>query len=133
MGMNTFRAGANINVGVFVTQSGEFEVSQSVLNDSPAGIAPLQGRVAPTENVTADPPLAARTGEEILVYDHNEREVYMYVGAAVAAGAFLKPNASGRAITAAAADDCGAVALQAGAADGEIIKVRPLPPGSVAP
>lgn len=78
------------------------------------------GAIAPFINIdTAD-----ATGRGILVADKSAVSCKLEVGAAVAAGALLKPDASGRGITAVSTDRYSARALQAATALADIIEVE---------
>ena len=116
----SFIAGGNIGPSLFVKiEAGE---SNTVIlcgaGDAAIGISQEGTREAPIPGVT---PLAAAEGESLLVYQLGE-PCEIVAAAAIAAGDYLKPNASGQAVVAGAGDAYSAVSL-VDCASGEKCKV----------
>ena len=121
----SFIAGGNITPGAFVTQSTSTDrtVSASASGDKPIGVAWYSTHLTPLLGLNDG--YVAVAGEQVRVQILDGEEGWIQVGtSAVAAGDFLKPDASGTgtAITASSDGDYyGARALTAGAV-GQLIK-----------
>jgi hypothetical protein len=112
-------ASATIEPCRFVKISGNYTVAQCVANDVAIGIS-QQGSCTPP--VDGAPTAAATVGLPIQVFGDTETTL-IEAGAAFAAGAELKPDATGRGIAAVANDKYSAVAQKAATAAGQLIPV----------
>lgn len=115
----SFRASANINTSRFVKISGPHTVAQCVANEQAYGVSHEGTQEAPIPGVT---PLAASSGESCLVYGPGDN-CEVECGAAVTAGAFVKPDANGRAITASANDKYSGQAINSTGAANQKLKI----------
>jgi len=108
-------ATGTINPSVFVTASGSFEVAQSGSGDTPIGVSQVNTKLF---NLT----YAADAGDAICSFSEAQ-ECWLLYGGTVSAGDRLKPDSSGRGVTAGPTDSSGALALEAGAIN-ELHRVR---------
>jgi hypothetical protein len=92
----SFQAAEDIGSSLFVVVSGVHTVSVAGAGEAVYGVSHEGSREAPIPGVT---PLAAATGESVLVYGPGDN-CEVLCGAAVAAGAFVKSDAAGKAVTA---------------------------------
>lgn len=115
-------ASGDINPSRFVAKSGAFLVAQAGAGVIALGISHEGSKAVPLPGASS---LAAQAGDPIAVYGDTE-SCLLEAGAAFAAGAFLKPDAQGRGITAATGERFSAVAEQAAGAAGvkSIVLVR---------
>ncbi len=96
-GMNASAAIARCR---FVRQSGDFLLQQCVANEVAIGVSPEGTREAPIPGASAN---AAEAGDPIRIYTLGD-VCEIEVAAAITAGQFVKPDANGRAVVAAAND-----------------------------
>lgn len=118
----SYLAGADINPSRFVKISDDHTVIQCVADEVANGVSHEGTREAPLPDVT---PLAAKTGETCRVYGADETCEVEAAGA-ITAGAYLKPDANGKAvvvIAGVAAVQYSAIA-RAAAAAGEKCKIQ---------
>lgn len=107
-------ASGDINPSRFVTKSGAFTVAQAGAGAVAIGISHEGSKTAPIPGASS---LAASAGDPLAVYGDTEA-CLLEAGAAYAAGAYLKPDSTGRGITAASTEKYSAIAEQAAAAAG---------------
>lgn len=119
MTMPNFKASGNINKSRFVTISGAKTVAQSIAGDAPIGVSQRGTRDTPLPGAST---LAAASGDSLQIYGLGET-CQIEASAAIAAGAFLKPDADGKAAAAVATDKYYAQALTPSAAAGELIDI----------
>ncbi len=116
----SYRFGTDVAPSIFVKR--EAGVDHSVVpctaGDIAVGVSDEGSRSAPIPDAV---PLAGKEGESAQVYSLGE-PCEVFAGAAIAAGDFLKPDADGKAVPAAAGNQYSAVA-DASAAVGEKVKV----------
>lgn len=119
----SLKAGGNILPSRFIVISGDYEVSQAAAATAAyLGVSHDSTKSAPADglaNVNH-----AELGDTVSYYKVGD-SCLLEAGAAVAAGALLESDASGRGITAAGAGEmAGAIALEAAGAAGELIRVQ---------
>lgn len=107
-------ASGDIYPSRFVKKSGPYTVAQSGAGEASIGISHEGSREAPLPNAST---LAAKTGDPIRVYGDTEN-CLLDAGAEVLDGAFLKPDSTGRGVTAGTGEEYYAIAERgASAAD----------------
>lgn len=115
----SFLAGEDLAPSIFVKM--EAGVDNTIVKcgagDQAIGVTAEHSRTAPIPGATV---LAAADGESTQIYGLGE-PCEITAGAAITAGAYLKPNASGQAIPAVATDKYSAQA-RTSAASGEKVK-----------
>lgn len=99
-GQRSFVAGVDIGPSLFLKISGVHKVAVAGVGDPAYGVSHEGTREAPIPGIT---PLHAAAGESVTVYGPNDN-CEVLCGAAVTAGAFVKPDANGKAVTASATD-----------------------------
>jgi hypothetical protein len=104
-------ASGDINPSRFVTKSGAHTVAQAGAGAIAIGVSHEGSKTAPIPGASS---LAAQAGDPIAVYSDGEA-CLIELGATVAAGAFVKPDSVGRAITAASTEKYSAVVERGGA------------------
>lgn len=117
-------ASGTIVTSRFVTISGSNTVAQCGANGRIYGVSQEGGRVAPTPDVTADPPQAAVSGEQLTVHHVPGTIVMVEVGTGgVTAGGLVESDSNGKAVTAgttaATVREVGGIALATVAAGGK--------------
>ncbi len=120
-------ASGNINPSRFVTKSGAYTVAQATAGAVAIGISQEGSREAPLPGASS---LAAVAGDPIRVYGDTEN-CLLEAGDVCANGALLKPDATGRGVTAATGEKYYAVAERGAAAAG--VKMQVLMRSGVAP
>jgi len=118
-------AGGNINPSRFVM--GEAGTAKTVLqataNAKIVGISQEGARQAPLNDLVTTN-YAAIDGDSLKVYADSDTDVLVEAGGVITAFDSVRSDAVGRAVTAASGENVGAVALEAAAAAGELIKVQ---------
>jgi len=128
--MASYLCNGSVNPSRFVkgdpTQTGGGYVIQCVGSDRPIGIS-QPGVRQPPINLLDDgfAGVAGINEIEVIVPGEHIQECWLESGAAVSAFDYLKPDGSGRGITAGSdGDQYGAIAQQAATAVGQLIRVR---------
>jgi hypothetical protein len=120
----SYIAKGDINSSRFVKSDGtnDFAVVEGTANAEVRGIAMEGSREAPIPSVTS--PLAAKTGEGLLVYG-NGQQCLLELGGTVSAGDVLKSDSAGKGVVIATGGDTlqhiGAVALEGGVSAEKIL------------
>ena len=118
----SLKAGGDIRPSRFISISGNYTVSESNAGSVVFGVSHDSTKAAPADGLANANHAEA---DDTVSYYKLGDSCLLTAGAAVAAGAFLKPDADGRGVTASTADDlAGAVALEAAGAAGELIRVQ---------
>lgn len=103
----SYIARGDIGSSLFVTQDGsDHGIVQSVADDVAVGVSYEGTRDAPVDGIT---PLAAKSGESCRVYTLGD-PCEVIAGNTINAGDYLKPDADGKAIPAAAGEQYSAIA-----------------------
>lgn len=122
MSTQSFVAGGTIRAGRFVKITDDFTASESDANELSIGISSFMSTAFDDAN-------AALVGQGVTVRGLGD-QANIVAGGVIAAGDLLKSDADGRAVPIAAAgttvQNYGAIAMQAAAAAGEVIKVQVL-------
>jgi len=115
-------AGGNISPRRFVTLQvdADLTVEQSTAGQVAVGVSGIGVKYAPIPEVSTN--YHAESGDQPVVHGPGE-EAYLTSGEAVAAGAYLKPDANGKGVAATAADQYSALALTHTDAADEDIRV----------
>ena len=128
----SFFANGDISPSRFVGIAADFRVTQTLANGKICGISQEGTRRFPQPSASASDNLAAQLGESVTVYGQGHSGIFMELGGPVTAGTWLKSDALGKGIactntgaTPLAAENAGAIALQAGIA-GDKIRVQVL-------
>ncbi len=98
-------------------------VLQATANAKIMGISQEGARTAPLSDLVAIN-YAAIEDDHLKVYADSDTDVLVEAGGAITAFDNLRSDATGRAVTAAAGENQGAVAVEDAAAAGELIKVQ---------
>ncbi|QDV26346.1 hypothetical protein [Aureliella helgolandensis] len=106
-------ASGDIAPSRFVKKSGAYLVAQCTAADVPFGISQQGSLATPIPGAS---PLAATDGFPIAVYGEEEN-CLLDAGATVADGAFVKPDANGKGVTATTGNRYYAIAERGGDAD----------------
>lgn len=114
-----FSASGNIYPSRFVAISGTKTVSQAAVGSAAFGIAQRGIRDTPLPSASE---LAAASGDPVTVYGPGEM-CSLEAGAAVSAGAYVKPDADGKGIAIVGGESFYAQALTPALADGELFDV----------
>lgn len=126
MPCTNFAAGGVIQPSVFVTISGDNQVSQSTNGDMPFGISGPGQKFAPIDYGSSytPPTEGADSGDPLLVFTEGEQCQIILGAGGCTAGNALKPDGAGQGIVAGNTqnDAYGAIALEGGNA-GDIVKV----------
>ena len=126
----TFTATTAILPNSFFKLTGDFKAGLAGLGDAPFGITKSGTREAPIPGASAN---AAEIGDPIQGWGPGETAM-IRVGAALTAGQYLKPDATGAAIPALPGDVYGAQCLRGNASIGSIAEVYVargiVPPGA---
>ena len=100
--MKSMRANGTIRVARFVKQdvADANSVKETDANERSIGISDIGGREAPIPSVTADPPQAAQTGDNVAVHFQEGETCLLYAGSGGwTAGDRLKSDADGAGVT----------------------------------
>lgn len=121
----SFLASGSVAPCRFIKQdtSNEGYVLAAGAGDLPFGVSQPGTRLPPIDGF--DDGFAATQNTASLTVYTAQDECWLEIGAAVTNGDYLKPSTNGVGITASSADNIyGAIALQAGTASGQLIRVR---------
>jgi hypothetical protein len=123
----SYRALGDIGTCRFVTQSASYDdaITESNSGDQPIGVSGKDTRTPPYSGL--DDGLHAVSGEAALVYTAGD-EALLDLGGTVTAGDYVKPDNSGKGVTASTDKDKVCVKALESGVDGERIRVIVLPP-----
>jgi hypothetical protein len=125
---STYKAVGNISPASFVKPSGSEQVVQCGAGDVSIGVSQPGTNSAP--GTTGASPYAAVSGQSVVVY-HMSQIVEVTIGAVAIVPGFVKADANGFAIQAAAGNQAAAYSFEAGN-PGQLVRMMVLSPGSIA-